>query len=41
LRSFVDGAWEVPPGPGFQQSGLSVERGSHGIGFEALALEVS
>jgi len=41
LRSFVDGAWELPPDPGFHQIELSVDRGIHGIGFEALALEVS
>lgn len=33
--------WELPPDPGLYQIELSVDRGIHGIGFDALALEVS
>jgi hypothetical protein len=33
--------WELPPEPGYYQVELSVDRGIHGIGFDALALEVS
>jgi hypothetical protein len=33
--------WELPPDPGYYQIELSVDRGIHGIGFDALALEVS
>lgn len=33
--------WELPADPGYYQIELSVDRGVHGIGFDALALEVS
>jgi hypothetical protein len=33
--------WELPPEPGYYQVELSVDRGIHGVGFDALALEVS
>jgi hypothetical protein len=33
--------WELPPDPGYYQIEVSVDRGVHGIGFDALALEVS
>lgn len=37
----LDVTWELPPDPGFYQIELSVDRGTRGIGFDALALEVS
>lgn len=33
--------WELPSEPGYYQIELSVDRGTRGIGFDALALEVS
>jgi hypothetical protein len=33
--------WELPSEPGYYQVELSVDRGVHGIGFDALAMEVS
>jgi hypothetical protein len=32
--------WQLPAEPGFYQVELSVDRGVHGVGFDALALEV-
>ena len=33
--------WELPPDPGYYQIEVSVDHGVQGIGFDALALEVS
>lgn len=33
--------WDLPPEQGYYQIELSVDRGVHGIGFDALALEVT
>jgi hypothetical protein len=33
--------WDLPPEPGYYQIELSVDRGARGVGFDALALEVT
>ena len=37
----LDVVWALPPEPGYYQIELSLDRGTRGVGFDALALEVT